>query len=112
ALDHARDRDSKRRAFGLWIVTAVMLSPIAWVHYLVLGLIPFAFMAESTYEGAGQQLIIWVAAAAYIAAELFPLSSAAATPRFLRSILAESASVSVILMYVAAYFSARRVQIA
>ncbi len=33
------DRDG--RAFSLWLITSIMLSPIAWPHYLALLTIPY-----------------------------------------------------------------------
>ena len=35
-----KDRDS--RLYALWVTTAIVLSPTAWIHYMVLLFIPFA----------------------------------------------------------------------
>ncbi len=41
-----------RRSFGLWVAVAVVLSPLSWIHYMILLLIPFA---EIVSAAASQQ---------------------------------------------------------
>ena len=36
-----------RRAYGLWVAAAIVLSPLSWIHYMVLLLIPFVEIAGS-----------------------------------------------------------------
>src|SRR6266849_5266571 len=45
------DGDTGSRAFSLWVITSVLLSPTAWVHYLVMALIPFALLADAVNRG-------------------------------------------------------------
>src|SRR5712692_8219293 len=49
-LEPGGDTDS--RAFSLWVMTSVLLSPTAWVHYLVMALIPFALLADASIADA------------------------------------------------------------
>jgi alpha-1,2-mannosyltransferase len=41
-LRHAPEKDRDSRLYSLWVATAIVLSPTAWIHYMVLLLIPFA----------------------------------------------------------------------
>ena len=41
----------RERGFGLWVVTAVLLSPVAWIHYMVLLLVPFSQIASVAMQG-------------------------------------------------------------
>ena len=40
-LRHRSESAFDQRGFCLWIATAVMLSPLSWIHYMILLLIPF-----------------------------------------------------------------------
>jgi alpha-1,2-mannosyltransferase len=43
----AAHRGREEAAYGLWVVAAVLLCPISWVHHMVLLLIPFAQLLDS-----------------------------------------------------------------
>lgn len=47
----ARNGDRDSRAFGLWVLTGVVVSPTAWFHYLTLAYIPFFRMAAAAGQG-------------------------------------------------------------
>ena len=51
------------RVFSLWLVAAVMISPTAWFHYLLLLLIPFAQAAVAANRGLVSARVVWAMAA-------------------------------------------------
>jgi hypothetical protein len=97
------------RAFSLWVVTAVLLAPTAWVHYLVLMMIPFAFMAIAAGRGRVNHRAIWMAVASFLLIALstggrsafghHPQGALAAT-------VAECSFVSLAMVYISAYWFA------
>ncbi len=97
------------RGFSLWVVTAVLLAPTAWVHYLVLMLIPFAFMAIAAGRGRANHRAIWMAVASFL---LIALSTGARTafgphPQGALAVtVAECSFVSLAMAYVSAYWFA------
>jgi Glycosyltransferase family 87 len=106
AFRAAGDRDADLAAFGLWVVISVMLSPIAWIHYMVLFLIPFAQIAMAANRGACRPSTMWLFVASYflIAASIGlrnPAGNLGGEGWFL--IVAECAFASVLLVFVAAY---------
>ena len=44
--------DPDWRALGMWIVASVLLSPIAWIYYMVLFFIPFVQLAAAGSSGS------------------------------------------------------------
>lgn len=46
-LPHRLADDTDGRGFSLWIVLMILLSPIAWLHYLVLLILPFGLAIVS-----------------------------------------------------------------
>jgi len=46
-----RGDDDDGRAFSLWVVTMLMVSPIVWAHYLAVLLVPFAQIALGALNG-------------------------------------------------------------
>ena len=97
------------RAFSLWVVTAVMLSPTAWVHYLVLMLIPFIMMSTAAGRGRSNNRAMWMAVASFM---LIALSTGGRTafgahPHGLVPIMiAECSFVAIAMVYVSAYWFA------
>jgi hypothetical protein len=105
--------DPDWRALSLWVIASVLLSPTAWVYYMVLFLIPFAQLAGST-SGASQRAQ-WAAILSYlvIVATSVPLAPIAGIvyarygrepARWFMSMMVEGWSVSAILAYLAAYW--------
>ena len=97
------------RAFSLWVVTAVMLSPTAWVHYLVLMLIPFVQMASAAGQGRTNTRAIWMAVASYMLIALSTSGRTAFGPHphgALPIAIAECSFVSLAMVYVSAYWFA------
>jgi hypothetical protein len=97
------------RAFSLWVVTSVMLSPTAWFHYLVLGLIPLIQMAVAACRGRINSRANWMAVASVL---LVALSTSARNllgplPHgALQLVVVECSFPCVALVYVSAYWFA------
>lgn len=108
----AKSRDAEDldwRAFSLWVVTAVMLSPTAWVHYLVLMLIPFIMMSIAANRGRPNNRAIWMAVASFmlIAVSTSGRTAYGAHPHGLVPIMiAECSFVTLAMAYVSAYWFA------
>lgn len=66
-----------RRSFSLWIVTMVLLSPTAWIHYLVLLIVPYAELVIVANRGEASRRAIWAGAASYGLAQISPGAFAA-----------------------------------
>jgi alpha-1,2-mannosyltransferase len=61
-------------AYGLWIVLAVFLFPITWIHHMVLLLIPLAQILTATWHGRATLSTTALGIASYIAvAAVIPL---------------------------------------
>ena len=55
---------------ALWVITAILLSPTAWCHYLVLLLIPFAVLVRQRLRGEASLRSAWLGLASYLIAEV------------------------------------------
>src|SRR5262249_45836255 len=105
--------DHDWRALSMWVIASVLLSPTAWVYYMVLFLIPFAQLAGS--NSFASQRAQWTAILSYLAivATSIPLAPIAGIvyarygrqpARWFMSVMVEGWSVSAILAYLAAYW--------
>jgi Glycosyltransferase family 87 len=97
------------RAFSLWVVTAVFLSPTAWVHYLVLMLIPFILMVIAANRGRANSRAIWMAVASFLLIALSTSGRTAFGPHphgVFPIIIAECSFLSLVMVYVSAYWFA------
>lgn len=65
-------RNRSRRCFALWIVMAALLSPTAWLHYMVLLLVPYAELAVAVNRGEASWRAIWTGAASYALTQFSP----------------------------------------
>jgi hypothetical protein len=54
------------RAFSLWIVSFILLSPITWLHYLALLIIPYIQLAIAGHAGRASKRALWMAVASYM----------------------------------------------
>jgi len=61
-------RDDNSRIYSLWIVTSLLVSPIAWNHYLTLLVIPFVQIAIAAVRNRASRRALWMAAASYLLA--------------------------------------------
>ncbi len=59
------DGDSDWRAFSMWIAASIVLSPTAWVHYMVLFFIPFAQLVSAARRSAASIRAQWMAIFSY-----------------------------------------------
>lgn len=59
-------RDPGQRAFGLWAVTSIVALPVAWIHYAVLLLIPFAMMVLAACRQSLSRRVAVAALASYV----------------------------------------------
>jgi hypothetical protein len=108
-MRHRDRRDFDYRAFSLWVVTAVMLSPTAWVHYLVLMLIPFIQMAIAANCGRSNDRAIWMAVASFMLIAVSTSGRTAFGPHphgAIPIVVAECSFVSLAMAYVSAYWFA------
>jgi hypothetical protein len=64
-IQSASKPDADFRIFSLWIVSSVILSPVAWHHYLVLLIFPSVQIVAAAGLGRGSRRAIWIAAASY-----------------------------------------------
>jgi hypothetical protein len=53
------------RAFGLWMALTALLAPTAWVHYMILLLVPLAVVAAAAIRGDAPSLATWLAAISF-----------------------------------------------
>ena len=101
--------DHNFRLFSLWVVTSVMLSPIAWVHYLVLLLIPFAQIASAYSAREASPRALWsaVISIGLIFLTISPWGEFGYfTNLWLSSTFGECAFLSLAAAYLSAYFFA------
>ncbi len=102
----ARER-SLEPAFGLLITTMVLITPIAWPHYMVLLLIPMSQWVFAAYRGTASRLTIALGIAAYLSAELAIEISRIEYYIYAHHIFADQISeglfISVVLTFAASY---------
>jgi hypothetical protein len=66
------DRNRDRSCFALWIVTTILLSPTAWIHYMVLLLVPYAELAAAANRREASRRALWMGGASYVLTQLSP----------------------------------------
>lgn len=108
-LDKARNMQA--RQFALWVTAAIMLSPTAWIHYLVLLTLPLMLIAAAGWNATASPRAVWLLVASYAAISLsMAIAGGAQTslaPRpYLKTALEEFATVSLLLAYASAWFFA------
>ncbi len=97
------DRDW--RAFSLWLITAIMLSPIAWPHYLALLIIPYVQLAIAGQAGRIKGRALLMALGSYMVMQFSRRSGGVADlPVILRTLLGEFSSVSLLIAFIATYW--------
>jgi hypothetical protein len=69
-LRSSRSANSDEPVIALWIVTAILLSPTAWIHYLVLLLMPFAVLLRQRLCGGASLRSARLGLASYQIAEV------------------------------------------
>ncbi|MGH7925476.1 MAG: glycosyltransferase family 87 protein [Candidatus Binatus sp.] len=111
-----RDCDPDWRIYSLWIAASIVLSPVAWHHYLVLLTIPFVQMVASAAQGRSSSRAIWMAALSYVlcAVSLRAFNRFLIPPPtafqldfpWLARVLEESSFIALLTGYIAAYWFA------
>ena len=110
-----QQRDPGWRALGSWIVISVLLSPLAWSHYMVLFFIPFAQLATNARNAS--QRAQWAAILSYVVmfltsvplrpvAEIIYSHQGREHTRSFMSLMVEGWFVSAMLAYLATYWFA------
>ena len=119
-LANANHPDYDWRAFSLWLITAVLLSPVAYIHDTVAAIPLLILLVVAASRNAASARALWLAIASYMLpalmgeivvvldrlgflAHIFPLIGIAASRR-LWLLLREYAFFSLILAYLSAYF--------
>jgi hypothetical protein len=99
-----RSGEHATRSFALWVVAATMLSPTAWIHYLVLLILPLMLIAAAGWNGMASPRALWLMAASYLVISLSMALSGSAhsalTDRpHLKTAIEECATLSLLLAY-------------
>jgi hypothetical protein len=98
-----RDRDW--RAFSLWLITSIILSPIAWPHYLALLIIPYVQLAIAGRAGRIKGRLLLMALGSYMVVQFSRRSGGVADlPVMLKALLEEFSSVSLLMAFIATYW--------
>jgi hypothetical protein len=104
-FDSGEDRDW--RVLCLWIVAAVMLSPTAWFHYLLLTLIAFAQMASAARRGWVSERALWMAVGTYLVAGVIGIVLLMAAPESkIFDVTRQFEFLCLLMAFVAAYWFA------
>jgi hypothetical protein len=101
--------DRESRGFALWVTAAIMLSPTAWIHYLVLLILPFVLIAAAGWNASASARALWLMAASYAAISLSMAlaggaQSSLADRPYLKAALEECATLSLLLAYGSVWF--------
>jgi len=98
-------RDPDWRAFSLWLITSILLSPIAWPHYLALLIIPYVQLAIAGQAGRIRGRALLTALGSYMVVEFSRRSGGVADlPVILKTLLEEFSSVSLLMAFIATYW--------
>lgn len=106
----ALGRDASR-SFGMWVVASILLSPTAWIHYMVLLILPFMLIAAAGWNGTASSRTLWAMAASYAVIVLSmaiagSTQSSLANRPYLKTALEECATLSLMLAYLSTWFFA------
>ncbi len=100
-----RRKDRDWRAFSLWVISCILLSPIAWFHYFVLLIIPYFQLAIAGLGGRASKRALWMAVGSYL---LLGVSrTVGSTTRSLYPFiptLDECGFIALMMIYIAAYW--------
>jgi Glycosyltransferase family 87 len=104
-FDSGEDRNW--RVLCLWIVAAVMLSPTAWFHYLLLMLIVFAQMASAARRGWVSDRSLGMAVGSYLVAGAIGVVLLTAAPESkVFDVTRQFEFLCLLMVFVAAYWFA------
>jgi hypothetical protein len=99
------------RGFAVWVAAAIMLSPTAWIHYMVLLILPFMLIAAAGWSGKASPRALWLMAGSYAAIALSTAVAGGAQNSLvehagLKAAIEECATLSLMLAYAATWFFA------
>jgi hypothetical protein len=101
--------DDDWRVYSLWVVTMLLVSPVTWVHSLILLLLPFAKLTIAAVEGRASRRAMWMAVISYAMitfASGWHQSIGTYDTNQLSSWIAELSPLSLIVAYVSIYWFA------
>jgi hypothetical protein len=107
ATPRLESSDTDFRVFSLWVTTSILLSPTAWVHYLVMALIPFALLAAAVNGGRARPRAIWMAVASYVIISISTAGRSVFGPNatnLFAIAVDECCFLSLLMVYVSAYW--------
>ncbi len=109
-LISTQDREHDEYMFSLWVVTAALLSPTAWIHYMVLLILPYAVLAKAAARGRASQPAIVIGVASYVLTQAWAIALAAiafvAPPAILRALEQNWFCLMTLLVYLAVFLLA------
>jgi glycosyl transferase family 87 len=110
ALRTPRQPVFDRRAYSLWVAATVVLSPLPWIHYMVLLLIPLVAIAGAATRPDCSRRAFYAAVASYllIAVTVHLRENYVGADRWAHGVryLAEGSSGALLLGFLAAYWYA------
>ena len=111
ATGRNRKRENFDRAsYGLWVAAAILLSPLSWIHYMMLLLIPFVEITSAAERRLCNRREVWAMVASYLlVAMTFRIRPDLVDPVWWSNglkYLAEGPSVALLLGFLAAYWLA------
>jgi hypothetical protein len=101
--------DEDSRVYSLWVVTMLLVSPVTWVHSLILLILPFAQLTIAGVEGRASRRAMWMAVVSYALITIaFGWHQSVGTydTNQLSSWIAELSPLSLIAAYVSVYWFA------
>jgi len=99
--------DEDSRVYSLWVVAMLMVSPVTWVHSLILLILPFAQLTIASIEGRASRRAMWMAVASYAMITIafgWHKSVGSFDTNQLSSWVAELSPLSLIVAYVSIYW--------
>ncbi len=124
-LARQSEEDGDWLVLSLWIATAILISPIAWIHYMVLLLLPFSRIISTAYAGRIDTAPVWLLSVSVILAVLAlgapgkslisPLAGVSLnlplSLRMVGGVLGSLGFLSLVAAYLATYLSIRITQV-
>ncbi len=98
-----------RWSFSVWVSTTILLSPIAWTHFLILLFIPFCELAAAANQKLCSGRAIWAMIASYaLTTALYIVMSLMPTDRAFRAWvwIGQGLAISALFAYVSTYWLA------
>ena len=108
-LLHPVDDQCDLPIFSLWVVTAIVMPPVSWDYDMTLLLLPFACLAAAASQGTATPRAIGMAAASYVLIGIWRFSGIGDAQEVTGAsaiLLKETASLSLLAAYLAAYWFA------